>query len=311
MLAAACGGESPPDAYGNFEADEVVVSAQTSGQIERFSPVEGMRLEQGVVVALIDTTQLSLERRQLDAQRAAVGARRNEITEQLRVLEVQRELSRRSYERTRRLYDQQAATAQQLDQGERDYRVLGAQMAAVRAQRENVGMDVAANEARVRQIDERIAKSSVVNPQSGTVLATYARTGEMVQPGQPLYAIADLDTLVLRAYVSGAQLTSIQLGQPVEVQVEQGDGPAGRIRGTVTWISPTAEFTPTPVQTREDRADLVYAVKVRVPNEGGALKIGMPGDITLGPVTNTGADVGAVPGAGNSIDAAADTGGVR
>jgi HlyD family secretion protein len=277
----ACNGDSDPDAYGNFEATEVVVAAQTSGQIQVFTPVEGMTLAQGDVVALIDTTQLALERAQLEAQRSAVGARRNEASEQLRVLEVQRDIAQRTYERTQRLHAQQAATAQQLDQAERDFRVLTAQIEAVRAQRASVTMDVASTDARVAQIRERISKSSVENPVAGTVLSTYARAGEVVQPGQPLYKIANLDTLDFRAYVTGAQLGSIRLGEEVLVHVESGTDELRTIPGRVAWISPTAEFTPTPVQTRDERADLVYAVKIRVPNAGGVLKIGMPGDITF------------------------------
>ncbi len=278
----ACDGNGEPDAYGNFEATEVVVSAQTAGQILVFTPVEGMRLERGVVAAIIDTTQLALERAQLIAQRSAVGARRTEVSEQLKVLEVQREIAQRVYERTQRLRANAAATAQQLDQAERDYRVLVAQIEALRAQRSSVGMDVASSEARVAQIGDRIAKSSVMNPEPGTVLTTYARAGEVVQPGQPLYRIADLDTLILRAYVTGSQLSALRLGQQVEVRVDRGTGDLLTIPGTLTWISPSAEFTPTPVQTRDERAELVYAVKVRVPNTDGVLKIGMPGDMTLG-----------------------------
>ena len=280
----ACRRDGEPDAYGNFEATEVVVSAQTSGEVRRFTPVEGLRLERGAVVALIDTTQLALERAQLVAQRSATGARRTEVSEQLGVLEVQREIARRAYERTRRLHAAQAATAQQLDQAERDYRVLVAQIAATRAQRQSVGLDVASNEARVEQIRDRIAKSSVANPQPGTVLATYAREGEVVQVGQPLYKIADLDTLVLRAYLSGSQLAAVKVGQQLQVHVDRGGGKLASRTGTVTWISPTAEFTPTPVQTRDERGDLVYAVKVSVPNGDGTLRIGMPGDVTLGGV---------------------------
>jgi HlyD family secretion protein len=245
--------------------------------------VEGTRLERGAVVAVVDTTPLALERAQLVAQRAATGSRRVEAGEQLRVLEVQRDVARRAFERTRRLHAEQAATAQQLDQAERDYRTLVAQIEAVRAQRASVGLDVAATEARVAQVGERIARSRVVNPQAGTVLTTYARAGEVVQPGQPLYKIADLDTLVLRAYVTGGQLASVRLGQRVQVRVDDAGGGLRAIPGTVTWVSPTAEFTPTPVQTRDERTELVYAVKIRVPNPDGALKIGMPADVTLGP----------------------------
>jgi HlyD family secretion protein len=279
---AACNSAPEPDAYGNFEAIEVVVSAQTSGQIQRFTPVEGMRLERGDVVALIDTTQLALERAQLVAQRAAVGARRAEVSEQLRVLQVQRDIAKRSYERAQRLHAQQAATTQQLDQAERDYRTLVAQIDALEAQRRSVGLDVASNQARVEQIADRLQKSSVENPRTGSVLAVYSRAGEVVQPGQPLYKIADLDTLDLRAYVTGDQLASVRLGERVAVHVDRGDGELASLPGTVTWISSTAEFTPTPVQTRDERAELVYAVKIRVANPDGALKIGMPGDITFG-----------------------------
>ena len=286
-LLAACHGGREPDAYGNFEATEVVVSAQTSGQIERFIPLEGMRLERGAVVALIDTTQLALEERQLAAQRAAAGARSTVAGEQLRALQVQYDIARRAWGRTQRLHAQQAATSAQLDQAEREYRSLGAQIEAARAQRQSVGLDAAATGARVAQVRDRMARSSVTNPEAGTVLATYARAGEVVQSGQPLYRIASLDTLVLRAYVTGGQLASVRLGQPVEVRVDRGAKDLLTLPGTVSWISPTAEFTPTPIQTRDERADLVYAVKILVPNREGVLKIGMPGDVTLAVPTAT------------------------
>lgn len=280
-LVAACSGTRKPDAYGNFEATEVVVSAQTSGQIERFTPVEGMRLDQGASVALIDTTQLALEQRQLAAQRAAAGARSREVGEQLRALQVQYEIARRAFERTRRLHAQQAATSAQLDQTEREYRSLGAQIEAARAQRQSVGLDAAASEARVAQVRDRMTRSAVTNPAPGTVLTTYARAGEVVQAGQPLYRIANLDSLVLRAYVTGGQLSAIRLGQAVEVRVDRGAKELVPLPGTISWISPTAEFTPTPIQTRDERADLVYAVKILVPNREGIVKIGMPGDVTF------------------------------
>jgi HlyD family secretion protein len=182
------------------------------------------------------------------------------------------------------LFDEKAATAQQLDQAERDYRTLGAQIAAARAQREGVTLQVAATQAQVAQIADRIAKSHVTNPTAGTVLATYAKGGEVVQPGQPLYKIANLDTLTLRAYVTEAQLASVKLGQKVRVNVDAGNGQVTPLSGTVSWVASKAEFTPTPVQTRDERADLVYAVKILVPNARGTLKIGMPADLDLHPV---------------------------
>jgi len=278
----ACHRKPAPDAYGNFEATEVVVSAQTSGQLQRFVPVEGGKLERGAVVAVIDTTQLALQRTQSVAQRAAASARGAEVAAQQRALEAQRDVAQRAYERTQRLFAEKAATAQQLDQTERDYRTLVAQVAAARAQGESAGMDAASSAARVAQLSDQLAKSTVTNPQAGTVLATYTRAGEIVQPGAPLFKIADLDTLVLRAYLSGSQLASVHLGQQVQVHVDQASGGLATLNGVVSWISPTSEFTPTPVQTRDERADLVYAVKVRVPNANGGLRIGMPADITLG-----------------------------
>ncbi len=291
----ACGRDAGPDAYGNFEATEVVVSAQTAGQLQQFVPVEGMQLDRGALVAVVDTTQLVLERAQLLAQRGATNARRTEVTRQIEVLELQRDISKRAFERTTRLFDEKAATAQQLDQAERDYRTLVAQISAARAQLTSVGMDVASGDARVNQVSDRISLSTVTNPTAGTVLASYARSGEVVQPGRPLYRIANLDTLVLRAYLTGGQMDAVRLGQHVQVNVDRGGDGLRTVDGVVTWISPTAEFTPTPVQTRDERADLVYAVKISVANGDGRLRIGMPGDVTLGPAASVSPDSGGGP----------------
>jgi HlyD family secretion protein len=277
----ACGKTGAPDAYGSFEATEVVVAAQTSGPVQRFLVTEGQQVARGELVAVIDTTALSLDRAQLSAQRAAVTARLAEVGEQLRVLEVQREIAARVYERTKRLQSQQAATVQQLDQAERDHRTVLAQLDAARAQQRSVGLESAAVEARVAQARDRVSRATVLNPLAGTVLTTYTREGEMVNPGQPLYKVASLDTLELRAYVSGAQLSSVRIGQVVEVRVQQGTDGLLMLPGTITWISTQSEFTPTPVQTRDERADLVYALKVRVANRDGVLKIGMPADLTF------------------------------
>ena len=282
-----CGGDDEPDAYGNFEATETVVSAEIGGSLLWFTPVEGQQVAPGPTLGVIDTTDLALDRTQLRAQRTAVGARVSESERQIGVLAVQREIAGRAYARTRRLFAEQAATAQQLDQAERDYRVLGEQIAALRAPRNSVTQDVAASDARVAQIAERIAKSRVTAPFAGTVLATYARAGEYVQAGQPLFRLASLDTLTLRAYVTEPQLAQLKLGQRVQVTVDRGEGNRLAMPGTVSWIASKAEFTPTPVQTRDERADLVYAVKILVPNRGDVLKIGMPADVALTAVAPT------------------------
>jgi len=282
-IAAGCNGARKPDAYGTFEANEVVVSAQTTGQLLSFTPAEGERLSRGTVVGLVDTTQLALQREQLVAQKEATQSHTAEVERQIGILEVQRTIALRVYERTQRLFNQKAATAQQLDQAERDYRVLVAQIAAAHAQQESSKKETASSEARVAQTRETLSRSRIINPQDGTVLATFARTGEVVQPGQPLYKIANLDSLTLRAYISEQQLHAIKLGSTVQVHVDSGDGKLISLPGTVEWISAKAEFTPTPVQTRDERADLVYAVKVVVLNKDGILKIGMPADLDLPP----------------------------
>jgi HlyD family secretion protein len=284
-FAAGCRKEVVPDAYGNFEATEVVVGAQATGQLQWFLPTEGSHIDAGAVVGLIDTTQLSLQRAQLIAQREVSGARVTEVVEQIRGLEAQREVARRVLDRTRRLLEQNAATAQQLDQADRDYRALVAQIDAATAHRATVGKEAVSSDATIAQIRDRIAKSGITNPHPGTVVATFVKAGEVVQPGQALYKIANLDTLTLRAYVTEGQLASVKLGQRVQVNVDQGGGKLLAVPGVVSWISSTAEFTPTPVQTRDERADLVYAVKVQVANTGGALKIGMPADVDLAVTT--------------------------
>jgi len=283
----ACRGGSEPDAYGNFEANEVSVSAQTSGQLISFTPVEGAHLLAGALVGLVDTTQLALERAQMIAQREATSARVTEAGNQIGVYQAQLTIAQRNYERMRRLFEQNAATAQQRDQAERDYRTLVAQIAAARAQQQSVSREVASTAARVAEITDKIRKSKIINPEQGTVLATYSKTGEVVQSGQALYKIADVDTLILRAYITEKQLSQVRLGQRVNVHVDQGGGSLLTLPGVVRWVSSKAEFTPTPIQTRDERADLVYAVKIYVPNSKGALKIGMPGDVSLAPVASS------------------------
>jgi len=280
-VVAACGRDEQPDAYGNMEAIEVVVGSQASGQLTSFAPVEGQAVASGAIAAVVDTTALALQLQQVIAQRATSVSRVGEVVKQAGVLETQRAIAARAYERTKRLFDQQAATAQQLDQAERDYRTLIAQIEVARAQERTAGQDIASTDARVAQIRDQIAKARVVNPVAGTVLATYVKAGEIVQPGQPLYRIANLDTLELRAYVGEAQLSSIMLGQTVQISVDVGNNGRQTLPGIVSWISSRAEFTPTPIETRDERSNLVYAVKIRVANRGSALKIGMPADVEL------------------------------
>ena len=281
---AACRSTQQPDAYGHVEATEVVVATQTSGQVESFMPAEGGRLAAGAVTAVIDTSALVLQLQQIAAQRAAAAARVEEAAHQIGVLEAQRTIALRAYERARRLLAAQAGTAQQLDQSEREYRTLVTQIVAARAQQKSASDEAAATDARVAQVRDQIARSRIVNPVAGTVLTTYTRAGEFVQTGQPLYKIANLDTMELRAYVAEPQLAQVKVGQPALVTVDAG-AQRRTLTGTVSWVASQAEFTPTPIVTRDERANLVYAVKVRVPNRSGVLKIGMPADVQFAAFT--------------------------
>jgi HlyD family secretion protein len=281
LALAGCAKEDTPDAYGNFEAEEVTVSSQATGELRAFTPTEGMRLERGAIIGAVDTVQLGLELAPLLAQRQSTSARVAAADEQVRVLEAQVGIAKRAYERLARLAQEQAATAQQVDQAERDYRTLVAQIDAARSQRNSVASEIGATDARVAQVRDRINRSRISNPVSGTVLSTFVNQGEIVQAGQPLYKIANLDSLTLRAYVTEPQLTSLRLGQRVDIRVDQGAEARLLVPGIIVWVASKAEFTPTPIQTREERADLVYALKVRVANGNGALKIGMPADLDL------------------------------
>jgi len=321
LAATACTKAAQPDAYGNVEAIEVTVAAEVVGRLTSFNVTEGQDLGAGALVGTIDSTELSLERDQLVAQRGANVSREQEVGGQIGVLQAQRDaaaaerdaaraqkgvleahrdVALRTYERTKRLFDQQAATAQQLDQAERDYRSLEQQVKAqdqqiaaqehqlaahneqidvTRVQRQTAAEQVLSADAQVARLNERLRKSQVANPVAGTALVTYARAGEFVQAGQPLYKIADLSAVDVRAYVAETQLSQVHIGAETEVTFDAGGGARRVLRGTVTWVSSQAEFTPTPIQTRDERADLVYAIKIRVTNDERVLKVGMPVDI--------------------------------
>jgi len=232
-------------------------------------------------VALVDTTALALQREEITARRSASQARTGEAEAQIGVLQAQLATAERESARTRRLYHAEAATAQQLDRAEGEVRVLRERIRAAQAQTGTAREEATGAESRLAQVREQIGRSLVVNPVAGTVLATYADAGEFIAPGGPLYKIADLDTLTLRAYVSGAQLASVRVGGAVQVRIDTGRDQMATLPGRLSWVASEAEFTPTPIQTADERTDQVYAVKIRVPNRGGMLKIGMPGEVIL------------------------------
>jgi HlyD family secretion protein len=229
----------------------------------------------------VDTIALLLERRAVAARRAAAASRAREAKATIAALDVQHSIAERELSRTERMLRESAATAQQGDRAEREVRVTKEQLTGARAARGSATQEVAALDAQVALIDDRLARSRINSPLDGTVLARYAEPGEFVQPGQPLFKLASLDSLTFRAYLSGQQLATLRLGQEVKVVVDGGPDSLATVPGRVTWIAAAAEFTPTPIQTREERADQVYAVKVAVANANGTLRIGMPGELVL------------------------------
>lgn len=282
LLVAGCaGGDDRSDAYGNFEATEVLVSAEASGRLVRLDVREGDRVEAGTEVGLVDTVQLALRIDQIRAQRRAVRARLAGVDAQIEVLEAQRAVAARERDRVAGLLADGAATPKQMDDVEGQIRVLDRQIDAARTQVAPIRAEMEVLDAQEATVREQVDRSRVVNPVGGTVLVTYAEASELTAVGRPLYKVARLDTLELRAYVSGAQLPHVRLGQPVDVLVDEDETSNRTLPGTVSWISAEAEFTPKLIQTKEERVNLVYAFKVRVPNPEGRLKIGMPGEVVF------------------------------
>ena len=254
------------------EAAALAVDLGTTAYEERLNLLTGLPT---VVLTTVDRAEaLSLL--------AKIRARTGEVDANAAVLQTQRATADREVERTRRLLAVQATTSQQGDRAERDAQVLRQQLTGIQAARTSITREVASIDAQLATMDDRLQKSRIVSPGKGTVLTRYVEVGEFVQTGTALFKMAALDTLVFRAYLSGAQLSQVVLGQKVQVRVDAGSDSLRVLTGRVTWIASAAEFTPTPIQTRDERITQVYAVKVAVPNEGGRLRIGMPGELSLG-----------------------------
>ena len=300
LTLAACQKTAPKaDAYGNFEADERIVSAEASGKILTLDIEEGQGLKAGQQVGSIDSVQLALRREQLQASIRAVAAKSPAIGAQLAVFEkqvasVKQQLATldREKRRVENLLKSDAATPKQLDDLNAQIEAAQRQMDVLLEQKtaSNASLDVQKGgllaevlplQKQIAQLDDQLAKCHVINPLDGTVLVKYAEPGEVTAFGKPLYKVADIATMTLRAYVAGDQLTSVKVGQDVKVLVDAADGQQQEFVGKVRWISPKAEFTPKVIQTKEERVNLVYAMKISVANPDGVLKIGMPAEVKL------------------------------
>lgn len=283
LLAASCvEGNKAYDASGVFESTEVTVSAEGNGKILSLDIQEGDRLEAGQIVGCIDTVQLHLSEVQLEASRRAVGSGRLDISRQIAALESQIGKQRQELDRFTKLEKAGASNRKQVEdiqaQIETLERQLAAQEESLNSSNRNVSGQADALEAQIEQIRDRIRKCVITSPVAGTVLAKYSEAGEFAALGRALFKVADIDNIRLRAYITAEQLTALKLGQQVRVFADQGSSGRKEYAGTLIWISDKAEFTPKTIQTRDERANLVYAVKIAVENDG-LIKLGMYGDI--------------------------------
>ncbi len=270
------------DASGTFEAVETIVSAEATGVLKSFNAEEGAELQKGQVVGYIDSTQLYLKKRQLEAQVNAVLSRRPDVAAQIASLKEQLRHAEREQQRVANLAKSDAATQKQLDDANAQVliikRQLEAQESSLFVTTKSINQESAPLSIQIAQLEDQLLRCKIRNPVTGTLLTRFAEENEMAVAGKALYKIADLSQLTLRAYITGDQLPQVKLNQPVTVFVDATDGQQKQYKGTVQWVSDKAEFTPRTIQTRDERANLVYAIKIRVKNDG-YLKIGMYGEV--------------------------------
>ena len=283
-LAASCGTEAEFDAQGTFEATEVVVSSEATGRILNFEIEEGMTVEANQMVGAIDSVQLHLQRKQLVAQQSALLGSRPDVKKQVAALREQIAKQNEELRRVENMLKDGAATKKQKDDIDAQIKILERQLDATLSTLDKntstINNNSAALEAQIAALDDRISKCRIISPVGGTVLVKYAEAGELASVGKPLMKIADLDNIYLRAYFTSDQLAKVNLGDEVKVVADFGGEKRYDYTGRVAWISSENEFTPKTIQTKDSRANLVYAVKIAVENDG-RLKIGLAGEVVL------------------------------
>jgi HlyD family secretion protein len=278
-LAACNNTDDKADGYGNFEATEITISAEASGKIEFLNLEEGTVLQPNTQIGLIDTLQLYLNKQQLLASKNTVFSKSENVLSQNTILQEQLKTTLIEQKRVQNMFAENAATRRQVDEVEGKANVLKEQIKSVATQNAPILNEAKSIAIQIEKIEDQIEKSKITNPVKGTVLAKYAEPNEITAFGKPLYKIADLSEMTLRVYISETQLPKIKVGQKVTVKIDT-ENEMKSYPGTISWISSSAEFTPKIVQTKEERVNLVYAVKVNVTNEG-ALKIGMPAEMWI------------------------------
>ena len=280
IISACSNNNNKSDAYGNFEANAIMVSSEGNGKILSFKVEEGEILKAEEIVGLIDTVKLNLQKQQLLDTQKAISSKLEIISAQIEVQKQQKANLLIDKNRLEKLLKDGAATQQQMDNIIGSLDLVEKQILSVKTQKAGVFDEIQAVGKQIEQVEESLKNCYIKNPVSGTVLSKFVEQGEITTYGKPLYKIADLSELKLKVYVSGAQLPNVNIGQKVEVLIDKNEKSNRKLKGEICWISESAEFTPKTIQTKKERVNLVYAVKVRVKNDG-SLKIGMPGEINL------------------------------
>lgn len=282
LLAAACQSQTEYNATGTFESTEIIVSAENSGKLFYLNAEEGMWFTSGTEVGLIDTVQPYLRKLQLEANMQSVNSQRPDIQKQIAAIQEQIATSRREQKRTQNLLKANAANQKELDDWSAQIAVLQSQLEAQTSSLENNTASLTAQgksiAVQIAQAEDNLRKCHIITPIDGTILAKYAEPGEFVSAGKPLFKIADMKHLFLRAYVTSSQLADITLGDAVTVFADFGDDIKSEYEGKITWIADEAEFTPKTILTDDERANQVYAVKIAVLNDG-KIKLGMYGEV--------------------------------
>ena len=266
------------DAYGNFETVETIVSSESNGKLLEFELEEGNSYQKGIEIGYIDTTDLYLKKIQAIAQKNAVSSKIANINAQINVQKEQLKNILKEENRINNLLEGGAATTKQKDDILAQKRLIEAQIIATETQKQSVYSEIEVIRKQIDQVNYLISKCYLSIPKSGTILNKYVETFELVVQGKPLYKIADLESIVLRAYISGSQLHEIKIGEKVKVCIDKDKDENIEFEGVISWISENAEFTPKIIQTKEERVNLVYAMKIMVKNNG-KIKIGMPGEV--------------------------------
>ncbi len=282
VLASCSNNNELADAYGNFKAKEIILSSEVAGKLITKNFEEGASVTPDRYLAIVDTTQLVLQKEEISTLRSSIAAKKANINAQIEVLRQQMEIARTDQQRIQKMFNDDAATKKQLDDIKGKVDVIEKTIVSIQTNFQSINAELVTLEAKERKVNDLIHRSTIYPPSQGIVLQSYVEKGELVSPVKPLLKMANLNSMELKAYISGSQLSTIKLNQEVRVKIDGSDQNMMEYGGRISWISSEAEFTPKNIQTKEERISQVYAFKVLVENDG-AIKINMPAEVFFKP----------------------------